>query len=109
MQAHPLQGAEGAIVIGAGHGGAGHHPHIGQAAQFGLDRGDPVARGCPVQLRLIGQKAAAQLAVLFGQDHIGPGTRGGQRRRQPRRAGADDQKVAEGKGLLVMPLVMLAR
>ena len=109
MQPHPFQRAKGAVIIGPGHRGAGHQAHIGQRAQFGQHGLGPVGAGLAVDAQVFGQQAAAHAGIFFGEDHIRPRLRSGQRSHQARGTRSDDQHIAEGPGLFILRLVMFAR
>ena len=109
MQPHAFQRAEGAVIIGPGHGGACHEPDIGERTEFRQHVRCPVGRRLAGDLRAIRQQAAPHAGVLLGQDHIRPGPCRRQRRHQPGGAGADDQQVAFRPGLFIDRLVTAAR
>ena len=109
MMAHPFERAIGAAVIGTGHRGARHQAHVLHRRQFGDDLLGPGRAGPARHLQPLGQKPPAEAAVLLGQDHVGPGPPGAQRRHQTGRAGPDHQQIAERPGPLIAVRVALLR
>ena len=101
MIADALDGAI-AIVIKSEHRGARHQTDIGQALQLGQASGHEVQRGEPSMAVFSTEQPSAETKILFGEDDASARAASGQRRHQPRRAGADHQHVATGLHLLVM-------
>ena len=93
MVGTPLEGKYEAIVIVAECGGALQVSHLGVGGQFGDDSPHPFGRGGTVDLVGAAEQRATCLGLLVDHDHPGAGTRCGQRRRQPRGSGADDEHV----------------
>ena len=58
--------------------------------------------GHAVDLAALGEQPPAEHEILVAEDDARAGAARGQRRGEARRPGADDQHVAEGKGLLVV-------
>ncbi len=78
--------------------------HLGAGVEFGHRARHPVQRIDPADaLAPPGQRAAGRHA-LVDQHHAAAGARGGQRRSQPRRAGADHEHVAVAVAHLVAAL-----
>ena len=109
VQGDAFKRGKDAVIIGPGHRGAAHNPDIGQRGEFGLGRGHPVQPRRAVDGLTVRDQTPAKAAVLIGQNDISPGAGGSQGRHQPGRATADDQKIAKGESLFVMPLIMAAR
>ena len=109
MQAHALQRAEGAVVIGPRHRGACHATDVGKPAEFLKNARRPIGRRLARDLRGICQQAAAHARVLVRQNHIRPGPRRRQRGHQPGGAGTDHQQVTFRPGLFIDRDVTVAR
>ena len=60
MLGHPLERAVGAAVVGAGHGGARHQPHVRQRRELGRRRRRPVGARPPADLQPLGVQPPAQ-------------------------------------------------
>ena len=101
MQANPFQRAKHTVVIGTGDGGAWHQTDIGQAGQFGQTCLGPSQGGLTVDTAVTGQQFAPHAEILVGQDHIGPGTRSGQRSHQTSWTSANDQQIATGPSFFI--------
>ena len=109
MVPDPFQRRKGTAVIGPGHRGPRHQPHIGQRRQFPDYPRRPIQTALAANFQRLTIQPTAKQRILLCQDHISPGAGGGQGRHQAGRAGADHQQVAKGKGLFIVPLVMFSR
>ena len=109
VQVDPAERAVGAAVIGPGDGGARHQADVRQAGEFGCHSRRPVAAGLVGDDLGFAVQPAAEEPVLVGEDHVGSGAAGDQRRHQAGGTAADDQEVAEGVGFLVAVRVREAR
>src|SRR3546814_20995876 len=97
MIGEPLAQAEKILVVVADRGRAGEQRDI----RHGLERGDRLLQPRPGRKSVyawlqLGKKRAAAFGVLLAAYHLGAAPARLQRRREARRAGADDQPDAIG-------------
>ena len=109
MQSDPFQRPVGATVVGPGHRGAPHQPHIGHRTQLSQHIRHPQRAGLACNILDLGVQSAAKEAVFFGQNHLCPGPTGDQCCHQPGRPRPDHQKIAMRPGLFIVILIVPAR
>ena len=90
--------AVNAAIIGAGDGGAGHDPDIGQIGQFGRDACGPIVAGLIADHFILAQQAAAGPGMFVNHNDICAGARGQKRRCQAGGPCPDHQDIAMGEG-----------
>ena len=104
--AHALEQAEVVVVVVAEGGGAREHAQLRAGLELRRHPGQP---GCARVIERLGQKRAAELGLLVGEDHARAAAAGGERRHEPGRPGADHQHVAVRVHVLVAIGIGLAR
>jgi hypothetical protein len=97
VQAHPLQRAISAVVIGPGHRRPQHDPHVRQRLQFGHRLRHPVALRHPADGPVLGQKPPAQGMAFLSQDDIRTRAASSQGRHQACRTRTDTRTSQKAK------------
>ncbi len=100
---------ERVMVEIAEHGAAAEHGHVRQSAQFRERAPDPVQRRVAIDVRALGEQAAAEVAAFVRDDDARAGACRGQRGGKPGRTAAGNEHIAVRMMVRVVGGVGLAR